>query len=174
MWGRGLSVSVSTTDHLTRSLHEKAVRTCNQPNLIGASVCVKTTCLDSYRQTKNCCEQSLTCEWGSAGVFASSHLVPVLWLGPSFFGFYIFSAGHRERPKLAETRNWRLLGGAVALRLKSLLFGHKKARLQALLSSSHVRAAVLARMFCAATSLGKAYSDSRSRISIGTNNGLEN
>ena len=82
--------------------------------------------------------------------------MPVLWLGPSFFGFYIFSAGHRERPKLAETRNWRLLGGAVALRLKSLVWAQKGKAASIAMSSSHVRAAVLARMFCAATSLDKA------------------
>ena len=52
---RTLSQSQRPADHLTRrSLHEKAAKTCNQPDLIGAAVCVQITCLGTHRRTKNC------------------------------------------------------------------------------------------------------------------------
>ena len=66
-------------------------------------------------------------------------LTLVSGLAAIFFGFFIFSAGPRERQKLAEkTHNWRLLGGAVALQLQITCLGTQKGKRQALLRSSHV------------------------------------
>ena len=61
--------------------------------------------------------RSLSPKWGS--VESLCFEPPGACLGRPFSAFS-FSAGPRERQKLAETRNWRLLGGAVALQITCL------------------------------------------------------
>ena len=119
-WGHGIYLSLSLNDRSPADTLLTTARKSSEDLQSTRLDCSSGACPDHLfgcTQANQALLSSLSREWGSAGVFALSHLV--LCLGRLFSAFS-FSAGQRERQKLAETRNWRLLGGAVALQITCL------------------------------------------------------
>ena len=102
-WGRGLSLSLND-NHLTRSLHEKAARTCNRPDT-------------AHRQTKKEVSHPSGGLWR---VFALSHLVLVL---AALFRLFHFLPDHEKG------KNWQILATGdswvVQRHSKSLVWAQK-------------------------------------------------
>ena len=116
-WGRGLSRLSQSQRQSPDTLTARKSSEDLQPTRLDWCSGVCPDHLFGRTQANQELLRSLSPKWGS--VESLCFEPPGACLGRPFSAFS-FSAGPRERQKLAETRNWRLLGGAVALQITCL------------------------------------------------------